>query len=807
MPLGLFGKIFAGRKVLILDGAMGTMLSDKGWQPPALPEEMNLTNSDVVADIHRQYLKSGADIVETNSFGSNPIKLSYRGLEGMTQRINEEAARIARRAADEFGAYVAGSMGPLGELIEPLGRLTFDEAYESYKKQALGLISGGVDFFLIETQLDIKEAKAAVLAVKDVAPHIPFVVSFTFEKNGRTVTGSSPDVIAHWARMIGASAVGLNCGFGPDLAEKVVKDLYDNAGIPVFAYPNAGTPGSKDLEPHEFAEKTAALIKAGACVVGGCCGTTPEHIACLRKMAGGLEPPCPVEIKKAALASRSRLVLVGDDEPIAVIGERINVSRKSPIREEVARYKWDALSEEARRQAECGASVIDINVSLPNVDRKKAMREAIKAVENACMLPLSLDSDEPEVLEEGLIHASGIPLINSVTAERQKLTKGIELAKRFGACLVVLAIDEDGIAETPERRLAAVRKACNIADELEFPRNRMLVDPLTMSVAADRSSGIVALEVLRNLRKLGLFTVMGISNVSHGLPERSLLNKTFLTMAAGAGLDAVIANPLDDGFTPMMMACNLLAGRDEGALRYISWANSLKGKVEHIARQGQGDLLGPIEQMRRCIVQGDKSGILEKASRFLAEGGDPLGLINDVVLPALEEVGRLYECGEYFLPQLISSAEAAQGVCDLVEKTVLSRGGKLKDRGCIIMATVAGDIHDIGKNIVSMVLKSHGFRVIDLGKDVPLERILQEAKKGEAQIVGLSALMTTTMREMERAVKTIKEENLPVKVIIGGAAVSQGYADAIGADGYAPDALSAVRLVEKLLTGEEVKGS
>lgn len=793
--------------MLILDGAMGTMLSDKGWQPPALPEEMNLTNSDVVADIHRQYLKSGADIVETNSFGSNPIKLSYRGLEGMTQRINEEAARIARRAADEFGAYVAGSMGPLGELIEPLGRLTFDEAYESYKKQALGLISGGVDFFLIETQLDIKEAKAAVLAVKDVAPHTPFVVSFTFEKNGRTVTGSSPDVIAHWARMIGASAVGLNCGFGPDLAEKVVKDLYDNAGIPVFAYPNAGTPGSKDLEPHEFAEKTAALIKAGACVVGGCCGTTPEHIACLRKMAGGLEPPCPVEIKKAALASRSQLVLVGDDEPIAVIGERINVSRKSPIREEVARYKWDALSEEARRQAECGASVIDINVSLPNVDRKKAMREAVKAVENACMLPLSLDSDEPEVLEEGLIHASGIPLINSVTAERQKLTKGIELAKRFGACLVVLAIDEDGIAETPERRLAAVRKACNIADELEFPRNRMLVDPLTMSVAADRSSGIVALEVLRNLRKLGLFTVMGISNVSHGLPERSLLNKTFLTMAAGAGLDAVIANPLDDGFTPMMMACNLLAGRDEGALRYISWANSLKGKVEHIARQGQGDLLGPIEQMRRCIVQGDKSGILEKASQFLAEGGDPLGLINDVVLPALEEVGRLYECGEYFLPQLISSAEAAQGVCDLVEKTVLSRGGKLKDRGCIIMATVAGDIHDIGKNIVSMVLKSHGFRVVDLGKDVPLERILQEAKKGEAQIVGLSALMTTTMREMERAVKTIKEKNLPVKVIIGGAAVSQGYADAIGADGYAPDALSAVRLVEKLLTGEEVKGS
>ena len=339
------------------------------------------------------------------------------------------------------------------------------------------------------------------------------------------------------------------------------------------------------------------------------------------------------------------------------------------------------------------------------------------------------------------------------------------------------------------------------ADELDFPRNRIFIDPLTMSIAADAKAGIVTLEVLRALKKLELFTIMGVSNVSHGLPERSLLNKTFLAMAAGACLDAVIADPLDEGFYPLMMACNLLTGRDEKASHYIAWVNSLKIEEKKVISKTEERILGPIEQMQKLIVQGDKVSVLDKAQRFSAEGGGPLSLINDVVLPALEEVGRLYECGEYFLPQLISSAEAAQSVCDLVERTVLSEGGKLKDRGCIIMATVAGDIHDIGKNIVSMVLKSHGYRVIDLGKDVSLERILEEAKKGEAQIVGLSALMTTTMREMERVIKKIKEENFPVKVIIGGAAVSQSYADDIGADGYAQDALGAVRLVEKLLDG------
>lgn len=799
MSINLVSQIFAGGEILILDGAMGTMLADKGWRPPLLPEEMNLTAPDVVMCIHREYLNSGANIIETNSFGSNPIKLAYRGLEGKTHQINEQAARIARRVADRYGAFVAGSMGPLGELIKPLGKLTFEEAYEAYKEQALGLKNGGVDFFLIETQMDIKEAKAAVLAVKDIAPEIPFVVSFTFERNGRTITGSSPEIVAHWARLVGASAVGVNCSFGPDLAEGIVKGLYSNGGIPIFAYLNAGSPGGKNFNPEEFAKETLKLAKAGACIVGGCCGTTPEHIAYLKEITSGLKPLWPIEIKKAALASRSRLVLAGNDEPIVVVGERINVSRKSPMRDEVAQYKWDALSEEARRQSESGASVIDINVSLPNIDRKKAMREAIEVVENACTLPISIDADEPEVLEEGLIHVSGIPLINSVTAERQKLARGMKLAKRYGACLVVLTIDEEGIATTPEERIRVAERVGLTADELNFPRNRIFVDPLTMSIAADARAGIVTLEVLRALKKLELFTIMGVSNVSHGLPERSLLNKTFLVMAAGAGLDAVIADPLDEGFYPLMKACNLLTGRDERASCFITWANSLKVKEKKAISKTEERILGPIEQMQKLIVQGDKGSVLDKAQRFLADGVDPLSLINDVVLPALEEVGKLYECGEYFLPQLISSAEAAQSVCNLVERMVLSEGGTLKDRGCIIMATVAGDIHDIGKNIVSMVLKSHGYRVIDLGKDVPLERILEEAKKGEAQIVGLSALMTTTMREMERVIKKIKEENLPVKVIIGGAAVSQSYADDIGADGYAQDALGAVRLVEKLL--------
>lgn len=800
LPLKFVDLITSLDRVLVLDGGMGTMLSEKGWRPPMLPEEMNLIAPDVVLDIHKGYLRSGASVVETNSFGSSPIKLSYRGMGEKARRINEEAARIARRAAQGWDAYVAGSMGPLGELIRPLGNLSFEEAYEAYKEQAIGLRDGGVDFFLIETQMDIKEAKAAVLAIKDVAAHIPFVVSFTFERNGRTITGSPPEVVAHWARMIGACAVGVNCGFGPDLAREIVKKLYLNAGIPIFAYPNAGTPGKEDFDPREFAEEGLGLIRAGASVVGGCCGTTPEHIAHLKGVASQEKPLRPRKVEKAALASRSRLVFAGAGEPIVVVGERINVSRKSPIRDEVAQYKWDALSEEARRQSSSGSQVIDVNISLPGIDRKRAIREAVEAVESACTLPISIDADEADVLEEGLIHVAGIPLINSVTAERKKLIKGIELAKRYGACLVVLAIDEDGISETVEGRIKAVEKVCALADEMGFSKSRLFVDPLTMSVAADVRAGVVTLEALRAFKKLDLFTIMGVSNVSHGLPNRSLLNNAFLTMAAGAGLDSVIANPLDESFASLMMACNLLVGRDKGASGYIAWARSLKSEEKDTSSPAKKEgASSPIEEMKGMIVQGDRGGVLAVARRFLSEGGEPLTLINDVVLPALEEVGRLYECGDYFLPQLISSAEAAQGVCDLVEQAVLSRGGTLKDRGCILMATVAGDIHDIGKNIVSMVLKSHGYKVIDLGKDVALEKILEEARRGEAQIVGLSALMTTTMSEMERVTRKIKEENLSVKVIIGGAAVSQNYADNIGADGYAPDALSAVRLVEKLL--------
>lgn len=800
MSRDFFDPIRNGHGLFIMDGAMGTLLSTRGWRPPSLPEEMNMKDPDAVFDIHQEYLRSGAQIIETNSFGANPIKLAHRGLLDETEAINERAARLARRAADPFGATVAGCMGPLGDLLEPLGLLSFEEAYGAYKKQAEGLFRGGVDFFLIETQLDLQEAKAAVLAVKDVAPRLPFVVSFTFEKNGRTVTGTPPEVIAHWARQIGAAAVGTNCGFGPDLAEGIVKTLYENAGIPVFAYPNAGTPGGREFTPEEFAKESLRLAQLGAGVVGGCCGTTPEYVVHLKERLKGLTPLRPVEIQGAVLASRTRLVRGGLDEPILVIGERINVSRKSPLREEVAQYRWETLFQEAQKQAQNGASVIDINISLPSLDRRKAMREAVKTAERACTLPLSIDADETEVLEEGLLCASGIALINSVTAVEKKLLEGIQLAKRFGACLVVLAIDENGIATTSEGREEAAKKACRIAEEAHFPKNRMFLDPLTMSVAADTKAGIVTLDVLRKFKKEGLLTVMGISNVSHGLPERAFLNRSFFAMAAGAGLDAVIANPLDADFPPLVAACNLLSGRDRAAASYIAWSHTKKGReVEKSAFDEKTPSLNPIERTRVGVVRGDLEGALEGATSFLSQGEPPLNLIQDALLPALEEVGRLYECGDYFLPQLISSAQAAQGVCNLVEEALARCGQTMRHRGNIVMATVAGDIHDIGKNIVSMVLKSHGFYVTDLGKDVPLERILAEARKGKAHIIGLSALMTTTLFEMERVVKEIKKERLPVKVITGGAAVSQSYSEEIGADGYATDALGAVRLVEKLL--------
>ena len=799
--------------VVPLDGGMGTLLADRGWQPPALPEEMNLDRPDVVTSIHEAYLDAGARIIETNTFGGTPVKMAHRGLAGRAREINERAARLARGACRD-GALAAGSVGPLGELLEPFGPLSFDQAYLAFREQMEGLVAGGVDLLLIETMMDLREAKAAVMAARDVCPGVAFVVSFTFDQKGRTVTGTPPEVAARWAAMVGAAGVGANCGVGPEAYVPVARVLSEHADIPVFVYANAGLPGEGEYcSPTAFAEWGRKLAEAGASVVGGCCGSTPEHVSALVTALRGVGRRGPSRAGGTPLASRSHLVLAGRGHPFCIIGERINVSRKSPLRDEVGRSVWTTLREEARLQSEAGAHVIDVNVGLPGLDQQAAMRAAVAAAGQSTRLPLSIDSDSPSVLEAGLSVATGIPLLNSFTAREEVLLPGLALAARHGASVIVLPIDEYGLPESFKARRSVIRKILRTADSVGFPREGLLVDGLALAAGADQGAPRVTLSALSYLADEGVTSVLGVSNVSHGMPARSLLNRTFTAMAISAGLDVAILNPLDTSMMETVAASELLAGRDREGRRFIASSASFASFASPPAEAGRESAGAKIpaaeddlqvepsfEPLALSILRGDEQQAEGCARAMLDAGTAPIDLVNRGVIPALEEVGRRYDRGDFFLPQLMASAASAQRACDLAMELVESAGGAAS-RGRILLATVEGDLHDLGKNVVGTVLRSHGFTVADLGKDVPSSRIVEEAERGGFDIVGLSALMTSTMNRMGDATAELARRLPKVLVIVGGASVSESFARSIGAHGYAPDAVSAVRLVESLLSG------
>jgi 5-methyltetrahydrofolate--homocysteine methyltransferase len=812
-----------GSSLLFLDGGMGTMLAERGWAPPMLPEEMNLERPEVVRAIHKAYIDAGANIVETNSFGGSSLKLAHRGLGNRAAEISAAAARLAREAAG--GTHlVAGCAGPLGELLEPFGSLTFEEAMEAFRPQFQGLIDGGADFILIETALDLREVKAAVAALKDLGNgRFPFVVSFTFEQQGRTVTGTPPEVAAHWARAVGAMAVGANCGMGPGAYVQVVSALYRHSGLPVFVYANAGLPDDPEQwGPEDYAEASARLVEAGAAVVGGCCRTTPAHIAALRRRLEGLSVLPRTHNDYLPFASRSRLVPGGRDYPLTLVGEGINASRPA-VKPHVSSGSWGAVRDLARVQHEAGAQLLDINIGLPQIDQNEAMKRAVAAVESSSDLPLSIDSDRPDVVETGLRACTGIPLINSVTAKGSEVERGIRLAQRYGAVLAVLPLDEKGIPEGVDGRMALVKRAAETADRMGYPRSMLVVDGLCMAVGADSQAPRVGLATLARIEELGCCTMLGLSNISHGMPARSVINKAWLAMAMAAGLHVAIANPLDRGIAETIAAGNLLCGHDKDARRYLSLADSFvqsqsqtqaqsaplktddRGSPRGAKTEKGGNADGKEYEkedqwagLRRAIVQGDpdKAGDLGRA---LDEAGtDPTTIINEGVVPALTEVGQLYDSGRYFLPQLLSSAGAAQKVCD-VEMARIAASGENMEKGTVVLATVEGDLHDLGKNVVATMLRSHGYKVVDLGKNVPCAEIERAAREHQAQIVGLSALMTSTMFRMEEDVVALKNEIPGLRVIVGGASVSDDYSRRIGADGYSPDAVGAVKLVANIL--------
>jgi 5-methyltetrahydrofolate--homocysteine methyltransferase len=781
--------------VVMLDGGMGTMLSEAGWRPPLLPEEMNLVAPEAVRKIHEAYVQAGALVVETNTFGGSALKLSHRGIGNRTQEINRRAAELARSAAGDR-ALVAGSMGPIGRLVEPLGELAFEEAVEAFVPQVKGLMEGGADFFLVETMLDLREAKAAVMAIKEAGCGLPFVVSFTFDRNGCTMTGTPPEVAATWAMAVGASGVGANCGVGPEAYTETVERLRSACNLPVFAYPNGGLPSEGDwLAPEPFAEACAGLARAGASVIGGCCGTTPLHIFALAKRLAGFKPLPGKAPEGTFLASRTRVSACGGMHPLLVVGERINPSRKGPLREAMVGGNWIPIREEARLQAEAGAGVIDVNAGIPGVDRRLLMSCAIASVEAATEMPVSIDSDDPDILEASARTIAGVPLLNSVTCEPGALERGLGIARRCGASIVVLTMDSKGIPEDARGRLALVEKALAAAESIGLPGKSLFIDPLTLALGAGDTNALVTLESLRGLKALGTRSILGISNISFGLPNRGLLNRTFLSMAISAGLEAVIANPLDASLMASIDASNALTGKDPGIRRYITAASGREDSTPAREPAGPASLPG----IEESIVRGEKEAATAAGKAFLEEGGLPMSLIQEKVLPALEEVGRLYECGDTFLPQLLASSEAAQAVCGLAEERLLAGGETLETRGTVLLATVEGDLHDLGKNVVAMVLKSRGYRVVDIGKDIPADAILEAALREKADIVGLSALMTTTVEKMADVVSMGKARGMECRFILGGAAVNARFAEKAGADGFALDAVEASRLVDRLM--------
>ena len=785
--------------VVMLDGGMGTMLAEAGWRPPLLPEEMNLVNPDAVGGIHQAYLDAGALVIETNTFGGSAVKLAHRGLGGQTHEINRQAASIARKAAGGK-ALVAGSIGPMGRLVEPIGDLAFDEAVAAFLPQVQGLREGGADFFLVETMLDLREAKAVVMAIKEAGAGLPFVVSFTFDRNGCTMTGTPPEVAAAWAAAVGASGVGANCGVGPDAYVDTVRRLREAEGLPIFVYPNGGLPSEGDwLGPEPFAEACAKLAEAGATVIGGCCGTTPAHVRALSQRLSGLKPSTGTSPRETVLASRTRVSLCGPGHPLLVVGERINPSRKGPLKDAMIAGNWTPVREEARLQAEAGAGVIDVNGGIPGMDRVALMNAAAAAAEAASGMPLSIDTDDPLVFGAVARGIAGIPLLNSVTCEPEALERGIEVARRTGSALVVLTMDKKGIPEGARGRLALAEKAAEAAEAVGLPRKSLFVDPLTLALGAGENNGLVTLESLRGLQALGTRSILGISNVSFGLPNRALLNRTFLAMAMAAGLEAVIANPLDAALMSCVGAANALTARDPGIRRYIASAKTAEEPAPAQKPVGAHSAPG----IGEAILRGETEAAVSAGEAFLEKGGESMDLIQDRVLPALEEVGSRYECGDFFLPQLLASSEAAQAVCRLAEERLLSGGKTLESRGTVLLATVEGDLHDLGKNVVAMVLKSRGYRVVDLGKDIPAEAILEAAAREKADIVGLSALMTTTVERMADVVSLGRARRMPCRFILGGAAVSAHFAEKAGADGYALDAVEAAKLVDRLMDGKK----
>lgn len=841
-------KWLSERRVLVLDGAMGTMLQAAGLPPGGSPERWVLEAPDKIEGIHRAYLQAGADVVETDTFGGSRPKLAEYGLEGRVRDINARAVELARRGVGDR-ALVAGSIGPTGLFLEPLGPLSFDLAVEIFAEQARAFDDAGADVVIIETMADLAEIRAAVVAVR-TSTALPVIAQMTFDPGGRTFAGTDPAAAVATLEGLGAAVVGANCSLGPKELFPVAQRLVSLAQVPVSILPNAGLPVLETgvtrfpEQPDSFAEWGRRMVLAGVRLVGGCCGTTPAHIRALRAAVDGARgqvPPLgPARPPASSLASRLQAVAFTDGAGPILIGERINPTSRKKLAADIRDGRFSLVRAEARTQAAAGAQVLDVNVGVPAIDEAPAMKAAVTAVQQVVEVPLSLDSPDPRALEEGLKVYVGRPLINSVTAEEERLARVLPLVKKYGAMVIALALDDDGIPMTAEGRLRAARKIVERAEALGIPRQHLLIDCLVLTAGAQAKEAMETPRAIRLVKEeLGVRTVLGISNISFGLPARELLTSTYLTMNLAHGLDAVIANPRSPRIWESVRASRLLLGRDPDAGEYLSFAQNWSAAAAAAAKQPaaqptaapaasaapgrsrrpallQGAAapdfarLGPLQQdelactVFQAVLEGDREGILSLVEQALARGFGPMEVLNGMLIPAIEDVGDKFGAGIFFLPQLMLSAEAMKRAFLRLKPDLERLKSGQMQRGRVVMATVEGDIHDIGKNIVAVLLENHGFQVTDLGKSVPAERILEAARGQEADLIGLSALMTTTMPRMRDVAAKAKEQGLPARIMIGGAVTTESYARQIGAHGYGRDARAAVELAKRL-TEEETE--
>jgi len=788
------------QRVLVLDGAMGTMLQERGLKAGGCPEEMNLTAPEVVEAVHREYAAAGADIIVTNSFGGSRLKLAHYGLEDRVYEINARSVALARNAAGR-DRFVAASIGPTGRFLRPVGDADFDEMVEVFGEQVRAFADAGADLITLETFLDIAELRAAVIACREYSD-LPIMALMTFEDQGRSVLGTSPEAAAVTLEALGVAVVGSNCGLGVEGIYDMLVRMRSVCSIPLIAQPNAGLPQLIDgrtvfnATPEDMVVYHKRLIDIGVRVIGGCCGTTPAHIAAMQKALQDMPQDWTPPARRCLLSSRTSVAEIGGQAACAIIGERINPTGRKAYAQELREGKTAYIRREAAAQVAAGAHLLDVNCGAPGVDEPAALERAVLAAEGVTGVPLVLDSSDPAALERGLKVADGKVLINSVSGEEKSLKGILPLAKKYGAAVIALALDGSGIPETAGERLGVARRIRDAALEVGMAPEDIVVDCLTLTVSAEQKRAMETIRTLRMVRdELGMPTALGVSNISFGLPCRPVLSSVFFAMALEAGLSAAIINPRDERMMDAYRAAMVLLGKDVRAGNYIAaYADVVSAPAASVSADAPA---GIRERLAMAIIEGDKEGVVPLVEQALSEGLDTAAISNEGLLPGLEEVGRRFGENRIFLPQVMQSAETMQTAFARLKQEM--RGSGVTSLGRILMATVEGDIHDIGKNIVCTLLENHGFEVIDLGKNVPADRIVEQAVERRVDAVGLSALMTTTIEQMRVTVERLRDAGVKVFTMVGGAVVTQEYADEIGADMYAADALEAVAKAKKLL--------